>query len=151
MSLRYQASAKAAQELGVAVQALGVREPDDFNEAFAEMDRETPDAILMVSDSLTLLNRKRVIDYAAAHRLPAIYEADSIVHDGGLMSYGADQRESFNRAAALADRIFKGAKPASLPFEEPTRYLFVINLKTAKAMNFTVPNTLAALADEIIE
>jgi putative ABC transport system substrate-binding protein len=151
MSLRYEASAKAAQEIGVAVQALGVREPDDFNEAFAAMTRDMPEAILMVSDSLTLLNRKRVIDFAAQHRLPAIYEADSIVRDGGLMSYGADPRESFGRAAALVDRIFKGAKPADLPVEQPTRYLFVVNLKTAKAMNLSVPNTLVALADEVVE
>jgi ABC-type uncharacterized transport system substrate-binding protein len=149
MSLRYEASAKAAQEIGVTVQPLGVREPNDFNDAFAAMDREPPEAILMVSDSLTLLNRKRVIDYAAEHRLPAIYEQDFVTRDGGLMSYGADQRESFDRAAAMADRIFKGAKPADLPVEQPTRYLFVLNLKTAKAMNFTVPN--AALADEVIE
>ena len=130
---------------------VGVRQPDDFNEAFAVMDREAPDAILMVSDSLTILNRKRVIDYAAAHRLPAIYETDAIVRDGGLMSYGAEQRESFDRAAALAARIFKGEKPADLPVEQPTRYLFVINLKTAKVINLTVPNIVAALADEVIE
>jgi len=151
MSLRYEASAKAAQEIGVMVQPLGVREPDDFNDAFAAMDREPPEAILMVSDSLTLLNRKRVIDYAAEHRLPAIYEQDFVTRDGGLMSYGADQRELFDRAAALADRIFKGTKPVDLPVEQPTRYLFVLNLKTAKAMNLTVPNTVVALADEVIE
>jgi putative tryptophan/tyrosine transport system substrate-binding protein len=151
MSLRYESSAKAAKEIGVTVQALGVREPDDFNDAFAAMDREPPEAILMVSDSLTLLNRKRVIDYATEHRLPAIYEQDFVTRDGGLMSYGADQRETFDRAAALADRIFKGAKPADLPVEAPTRYLFVLNLKTAKAMNFTVPTTVLALADEVIE
>jgi len=151
MSLRYEASAKAAQEIGVIVQPLGVREPDDFNEAFVAMNREPPDAILMVTDSLTLLNRKRVFDFAAERRMPAIYEQDFITRDGGLMSYGADQRELFDRAAALADRIFKGAKPADLPFELPTRYQFVLNLKTAKAMNLTVPNTLLALADEVIE
>ena len=151
MSLRYEASAKAAGELGITVQALGVREPDDFNDAFTAMNRELPDAILMVSDSLTLLNRKRVIDFAAERRLPAIYEADSIVRDGGLMSYGADVRESFDRAAALVDRIFKGVKPSDLPVEQPTRYLLVINLKTAKAMNLSVPNTLLALADEVVE
>ncbi|MEA3028096.1 MAG: hypothetical protein QOF91_3381 [Alphaproteobacteria bacterium] len=151
MSLRYEASAKAAKDIGVVVQPLGVREPDDFNDAFAAMNREMPDAILMVSDTLTLLNRKRVIDFAAEHRVPAIYEQDSITRDGGLMSYGADLRESFNRAAALVDRIFKGAKPADLPVEQPTRYLFVLNLKTARAMNLAVPNTLAALADEVIE
>src|SRR5262249_15927525 len=143
--------AKAAQELGVTVQALGVREPNDFNDAFDAMNKDPPDAILMVSDSLTLLNRKRVFEYAFEHKLPAIYEAENITRDGGLMSYGADQRESLDRAADLADRIFKGAKPTDLPFEAPTRYLFVINLKTAKAMGLTIPNTLLALADDVIE
>jgi putative ABC transport system substrate-binding protein len=151
MSLRYDASAKAAGAMGVEVQAVGVREPDDFNKAFAVMDREPPDAILMVSDSLTVLNRKRVFDYAAAHRLPAIYEYDPLVREGGLMSYGPDLRESFERAAAMVDLIFKGAKPADLPFEQPTRYLFVINLKTAKSIGLDIPPTLLALADEVIE
>jgi len=151
MSQRYDASAKAAQDIGVTVMALGVREPDDFNQAFAAMNGDMPDAILMVSDSLTLLNRKRVFDFALEHKLPAIYEQDFITRDGGLMSYGADQKESFDRAAALAARIFQGAKPADLPFEIPTRYLFVINMKTANAMNLTVPNTLLATADEVIE
>jgi ABC-type uncharacterized transport system substrate-binding protein len=151
MSQRYDASAQAAKEIGVTVQPLGVREPDDFNEAFATMDRDPPDAILMVSDSLTLLNRKRVFDYALAHRLPAIYEQDFMAHDGGLMSYGADPKESFDRAAALTAQIFQGAKPADLPFEQPTRYLFVINLKTAKAMGLELPPNVLALADEVIE
>jgi putative tryptophan/tyrosine transport system substrate-binding protein len=151
MSQRYDASAQAAQEIGVTVLPLGVREPDDFNEAFATMDRDPPDAILMVTDSLTLLNRKRVFDYAAQHRLPAIYEQDFMTHDGGLMSYGADPKESFDRAAALAAQIFQGAKPADLPFELPTRYLFVINMKTAKAMSLAVPPTMLALADDVIE
>ena len=151
MSMRYETSANAAQGAGITVQPLGVREPDDFNEAFAAMTRDPPDAILMVSDSLTLLNRKRVIDYAAEHRLPAIYEADLIVRDGGLMSYGADTRESFERAAAMVDLILKGAKPADLPVEQPTRYQFVINLKTAKSIGLEMPATLTALADEVIE
>jgi putative ABC transport system substrate-binding protein len=151
MTQRYDASSKAAQALGITVQPLGVREPDDFNEAFTAMNSEPPDAILMVTDSLTLLNRKRVFDYAAEHRLPAIYEQDFMARDGGLMSYGADPQESFDRAAALAARVFQGTKPADLPFEIPTRYLFVLNLKTAKAMNLTVPNNVLALADEVIE
>jgi len=151
MTQRYDASAKAAQELGVMVQPLGVSEPNDFNEAFATMDRERPDAILMVTDSLTLLNRKRVFDYALEHQLPAIYEQDFMARAGGLMSYGADARESFDRAAALAARIFQGAKPADLPVEIPTHYLFVINMKTAEAMNFAVPNNVLSLADEVIE
>jgi len=151
MTQRYDASVQAAQQLGVTVQALGVREPDDFNEAFTAMNRDMPDAILMVTDSLTLFNRKRVFEFALEHKVPAIYEQDFMARDGGLMSYGADARESFDRAADLASRIFKGAKPADLPVEIPTRYLFVINMKTAKAMNFTVPNNVLSLADEVIE
>ena len=151
MTLRYEASAESARAIGAEVEAVGVREPDDFNEAFAVMDHKPPDAILMVSDSLTMLNRKRVFDYAAAHRLPAIYEFDELVHEGGLMSYGADLKESFERAASMADRIFKGAKPGDLPFEQPTRYLFVINLKTAKSIGLEFPPTLLALADQVIE
>jgi len=151
MSLRYKASADAAQSIGVSVQALGVREPDDFEGVFETMGREPPDAILMVSDSLTMLNRKRVIDYAAAQKLPAIYEVDSLVREGGLMSYGADARESFQRGAALIDRILKGTRPADLPFEQPTRYPFVINLKAAGAIGVTIPPALLARADEVIE
>jgi putative ABC transport system substrate-binding protein len=151
MSLRYQASANAARELGVSVLALGVQEPDDFNDAFTGMERDPPDAILMVSDSLTTLNRKRVFDYAAAKRLPAIYEYDSLVRDGGLMSYGPDLSECFERAAALVDRIFKGARPSDLPFEQPTRYRFLINLKTAKSIGIDIPPATLALADEVIE
>jgi putative tryptophan/tyrosine transport system substrate-binding protein len=151
MSLRYDASAKAAQAIGADVEAVGVREPDDFNEAFAVMDRQSPDAILMVSDSLTMLNRTRVFDYASAHRVPAIYEFDSLVREGGLMSYGADLKESFERVAAMVDRIIKGARPGDLPFEQPTRYLFVINLKTAKSIGLEIPPNLLALADEVIE
>jgi len=151
MSQRYDASAQAARDIDVTVIPLGVRQPDDFNEAFTAMNSDMPDAILMVTDALTLLNRKRVFDYALEHKLPAIYEQDFMARDGGLMSYGADAKESFDRAAALTARIFQGAKPAELPFELPTRYLFVINLKTAKAMNFNVPNQVLSLADEVIE
>jgi putative ABC transport system substrate-binding protein len=151
MTLRYGASAKAAQVLGVGIQELGVREPDDFNGVFEAMDREPPDAILMVSDVLTVLNRKRVIDYAAAKRIPAIYEEEQFVRDGGLMSYGADARESFERAADLVARIFGGTPPADIPFERPTRYPFVVNLKTAKSIGLEMPPTLVALADDVIE
>ena len=115
------------------------------------MNREKPDAILMVSDSLTMLNRKRVFEFAAAHRLPAIYEFDFLVREGGLMSYSMDLEEGFARVAALVDRILKGAKPAELPFEQPTRFRFAFNLKTAKALGLDVPPTLLARADEVIE
>jgi putative ABC transport system substrate-binding protein len=100
---------------------------------------------------LTNMNAARVIDYAAERRIPAIYEYDKFARDGGLMSYGPDLNESFNRAASLVDRILKGAKPGELPFEQPTRYLFVLNVKTAKSMQLEIPPTLLALADEVIE
>jgi putative tryptophan/tyrosine transport system substrate-binding protein len=151
MTLRYDAAAIAAQGLGVSVQPLGVREPNDFDEAFGAMTRDKPDAILMVADALTILNRKRVYEFAAAYRLPAIYELDFLVVDGGLMSYGPDLAECFERAVALADRILKGAKPGELPFEQPTRYKFVINAKTAKALGIEIPQTVMARADKVIE
>jgi putative ABC transport system substrate-binding protein len=151
MTLRYRATEAGAQAVGVTVQPLGVREPDDFDHAFAAMKREMPDAILMVADRLTGLNRKRVFEFAAAYRLPAMYEFDTYVRDGGLMSYGPDLNESLARVAALVDRVFKGAKPAELPFEQPTLFRFVLNLKTAKSLGLTVPLTLQASADEVIE
>ena len=151
MTLRYQASATVAQSLGVSVQPVGVREPDDFDDAFTVMNADMPDAILMVADALTSLNRKRVFAFADARKLPAIYEFDFLVRDGGLMSYGADLTESFQRAAALAARIFGGEKPADLPFEQPTAYPFALNLKTARNIGIEIPPTLLALADEVIE
>ena len=152
MSMRYDASADAARSLGITVQALGVRAPDDFNGVFEAMDRDPPDAIFMVADALTTLNRNRVIDYAGAHHIPAMYEYDvPNVHDGGLMSYGPDLEESMERAADLTARILGGARPADLPFEEPTHYKLVINLKTAKATGIELPVNFVALADEVIE
>jgi putative ABC transport system substrate-binding protein len=151
MTLRYQAADGAAKSLNLVVQPLGVREPEDFGNAFATMDRDPPDGILMVTDSLTLLNRKRVFDYATAHKLPAIYEFDALVRDGGLMSYGPDGGEMMELAARLADRILKGAKPADLPLEEPTRFLLVINQKSADAIGLQIPQATLARADEVIE
>jgi putative tryptophan/tyrosine transport system substrate-binding protein len=151
MTLRYQAAEAGARALGIGVQPLGVREPADFDRAFEAMNRDPPDAILMVSDPLTNLNRTRVFEFAAAHRLPAIYEYDFIARTGGLMSYGLDLDESFDRVGALVDRILKGAKPAELPFEQPTLFRFVLNLKTAKSSGFEVPASLLVRADEVIE
>ena len=151
MTLRYQAADGAAKGLGLVVQPLGVREPDDFGNAFAAMDQEPPDGILMVTDSLTLLNRKRVFEYAIARKLPAIYEFDMLVRDGGLMSYGPDSAEMMDLTAALADRILKGAKPADLPLEEPTRFRLSVNQKTADAIGLTIPPAILARANEVID
>lgn len=151
MSLRYKAAEIEAKRLGLDVQSLGVRAPDDFNDAFTAMVKKPPDAILMVTDVLTMLNRKRVIDFAAEHKLPAVYEYDSLVRDGGLMSYGPDVTEMFDRAAELAWHILHGADPAQLPLETPSRFVLAINLDTAKAIGLTVPPSLLARADEVIE
>jgi putative ABC transport system substrate-binding protein len=146
MTLRYQADEAEAKRLGMVIVPLGVRAPDDFATAFAEMTKTPPDAILMVTDVLTILNRKRVIDFAAEHRLPAIYEYASLAHDGGLMSYGPDVNAIFERAVALADRILKGAKPADLPLELPTRFQFAIN-----ALGLNIPEATLLQADDVIE
>jgi putative ABC transport system substrate-binding protein len=151
MTLRYQAAADAARTIGVRVQPLGVREPNDFDEAFASMLRDPPDAILMVSDALTRLNRRRVYEFAAEHRLPTAYERGNYVREGGLSAYSPDVDEIYDHAAYLIDRILKGAKPADLPFEQPTRFHLNINLKTAQALGIAVPDSVIARADEVIE
>jgi putative ABC transport system substrate-binding protein len=151
MTLRYQGAADAARALGVRVQPLGLRNAEDFDEAFANMVRDPPDAILMVSDALTRLNRQRVYEFADEHRLPTTYEWASYVREGGLSAYSADLDEIYDRATYLIDRILKGAKPADLPFEQPTLFHLSINLRTAKALGLTVPPWLVERADEVIE
>jgi len=151
MTLRYRQVERAARVLRVTVQPLGVREPEDFDTAFAAMTRNRPDAFFLVTDALTILNRKRIIDFAAAHRIPAMYEFDFLVRDGGLMSYGWDLDDNLRRAAVYIDKILKGAKPGDLPVEQPTRFYLLINLKTAKALGLTIPPSLLQRADEVIQ
>jgi putative ABC transport system substrate-binding protein len=151
MTLRYREVERAARRLHVTVQPLGVREPDDFDMAFSAMTANRPDALIMVTDALTLLNRKRVIDFALVHRIPAMYEASLLVQDGGLMSYGASQDDNFRRAASYVDRIFKGASPSTLPVERPGRYYLTINMKTAEVLGLTIPRELLLRADQVIE
>ena len=151
MTLRYREVERAAQMLHVTVQPLGVREPDDFDTAFSAMTHSRPDALFLVTDALTLLNRKRVIEFAVAHRIPAMYEIGPLVQDGGLMAYGANPDDNFRRAASYVDRIFKGAAPGTLPVERPSRYYLTINLKTAQALGLTIPQSLLLRADQVIE
>jgi putative tryptophan/tyrosine transport system substrate-binding protein len=151
MTLRSLAAEAAAKVLNVGVQTFGVREPSDFGDAFAEMTRSRPDAIMMVSDTLTVLNRKRVMEFAAKNRLPAIYEFSSLVRDGGLMSYGPNLPETGRRVGNLVVRILRGARAADLPLEQPTHFEFVVNLKTAQSIGLDFPLTLLSRADEVIE
>jgi putative ABC transport system substrate-binding protein len=151
MTLRYGEIERAARVLRVTVQPLGVREPDDIDGALSTMIRERPDAFFLVSDALTTLNRKRILDFAATHRIPAMYEFDILVRDGGLMSYGPTFDDMFRRAAIYVDRILKGAKPGALSIEQPNRYYLFVNLITAKTLGITIPPSLLLRADEVIQ
>ena len=151
MTLRYTEVERAARVLHVSVEPLGVRESDDIDAALAAMARERPDALFLVADALTVVNRKRIIDFAATHHIPAMYEISLYVEDGGLMSYGPNMDDMYRRAATYADRIFKGAKPGELPVELPTKYEFVIDLKTARSLGLTFSQPLLLRADEVIQ
>ena len=151
MTLRYREIEKAARILHVDVQALGVRQVDDFEAAFSTITRQRPDAMFLVADALTTMNRKRVIEFAATQRIPAMYEFDTYVRDGGLMSYGPSAEDSFRQAALYVDRILKGAKPSDLPAAQPTNYYLTINLKTAATLGLTVPPSLLLRANAVIQ
>lgn len=151
MTSRYREIDRAARTLGVTVQAHGVLQPADFDAAFAAMVRERPDAIFMISDALTTANRQRVIDFADTHRIPAMFEFSVNVESGGLMSYGPSLEDTFNRLAHYIDRILKGAKPAELPMEQPTRFYLFINQKTAKMISVKIPDSVMIRADKVIE
>jgi putative ABC transport system substrate-binding protein len=151
MTLRYHEIEKAASVLGVTIRPRGVRDPDDFELAFAAMTKEPPDALFLVTDALTTLNRKRVVEFVAAHRIPAMYENTLAVREGGLMSYGTDLADNFRTVAGYVDKIFKGAKPADLPVEQPNRYYLLVNLATAKTLGLVIPQSVLLRADEVIQ
>ena len=151
MTLRYKEIDNAARLLQVTVQPFGLREPNDFTAAFDAMTRERPDALFLVADALTFQNRKRVADFVEQHRIPSMFEFGAWIHGGGLMAYGPSAEDSYRVVARFLDRIAKGAKPADLPVEQPTRYYLAINLKTAKAIGLTMPQSLLVRADEVIQ
>jgi len=141
----------AAQALGVGLQPLEARSLDDFDSAFAAMTRQRVGALLVLADVMFTTHRKELADLTAKRRLPAIYGQRQFVDDGGLISYGANILDNFRRAAGYVDKILKGAKPADLPVEQPTKFELVINLKTAKALGLTIPQSLLQRADEVIQ
>jgi len=140
----------AAQVLGIKVQLLGVRVSEDFPAAFAAILRERPGALLVLADRIFLHNRARIVDFEAKHRLPGVYAYRELVEAGGLMSFGPSYAGMHRRAATYVDKILKGAKPADLPVEQPTRFELMINLKAAKALGLKIPPSLLARADEVI-
>jgi putative ABC transport system substrate-binding protein len=141
----------AAQRLGIEVQSLEVRSPDDFNGAFEKARRQRPDALLDVEDPLTNSLHKRIIEFAAAERLPSLHGIGEEVEAGALISYGASIPDLYRRAAGYVDKILKGAKPGDLPVEQPTKFELVINVKAAKALGLDVPPALLARADKVVE
>ncbi len=141
----------AARALGVQLQFLEARSPEQFDAAFAAMTRERAAALLVLTDAMFIGQRRRIVDLAAASRLPAMYHQREFVDAGGLISYGASVSDLLRRAATHVDKILKGAKPADLPVEQPTKFEFIINLKTAKALGLTIPQSVLVRADEIIQ
>ena len=140
-----------ARALGVRLQIVEARGPEDFDRAFSEMSKARADALTVLATPVFIFAQRRLVDLAAENRLPAVSEFREFVDDGGLMSYGSSFADLSRRAATYVDKIFKGAKPADLPVEQPTKFELVINLKTAKALGLTLPQSLLARADEVIE
>ena len=141
----------AARILGVTLQTLEVRRSEDFERAFAAIAREHAEAVVVLPDGFTVSHRNQIAELAARHRLPTMFAQRAHVAAGGLMAYGATAADLYRQAASYVDRIFKGAKPADLPIQQPTRFELVINLKTAKALGLTIPPSLLQRADEVIQ
>jgi putative ABC transport system substrate-binding protein len=146
---RRMAAEAAARELGLTLVAVGVNSADDLDEAFAVIDREGADAMMDITSTVTYAHRHRIIDFAARRRLPAIYVCRPCVEQGGLMSYESSS-DGAQRMAEYVDKLLRGAKPADLPFEQPSKYQLVINLKTATQLGLAIPQSLL-LAAEVID
>jgi putative ABC transport system substrate-binding protein len=141
----------AARALGIALQSHEVQGPKDFGAALAAIAEERPDALLVLQDAVTMQQRNEIIDFAIQKRLPSMFQEKGWAAAGGLMSYGENLSSMYRRAAYFVDRIFKGAKPADLPVEQATKFDLVLNLRTAKAIGFTFPDSILVLADEAID
>ena len=141
----------AARALGLTIQPWEVRAADGFEKVFAALSKQRPDGLYVSGGPLMLANRKRIADFALKSRLPSMYVRREFVDAGGLMFYGADLADSYRRVAYFVDRILKGAKPADLPVEQPTKFELVINLKTAKQIGLTIPPEVLARANKLIK
>jgi len=142
---------RAARALDVRLQSLEVRQGDDFDTAFQIATKAHIEAIIVVSSRLMHRHRQRILDFAAKNRLPLVGDWGPWAPEGGLLSYGPNVGEMVRRTAAYIDKILKGAKPADLPVEQPTRFELVVNLKTAKALGLTIPQTILIRADHVIQ
>jgi putative ABC transport system substrate-binding protein len=150
MTLMSERIQTAGQALAVAIKPLAVRDSKDVKTALAEAAQSRPDALFMIADRLTSLQLTQVLDFAAKTKLPSMFEDEVFVAEGGLMAYGADRAELNRRAAVYVDKILKSTKPQDLPVEQPMKFEFVINLKTAKRIGVTIPPNVLARADKVI-
>jgi putative tryptophan/tyrosine transport system substrate-binding protein len=140
-----------APSLGVEPRPVDTRNADEIERAITAFAKRTDGGLIAARNASVAQHRKLIIALAAQHRLPAVYGLRSLVNEGGLISYGPDELDPFRRAAGYVDRVLKGEKTADLPVQAPTKYELVVNLKTAKALGLTVPDTLLARADEVVE
>ena len=141
----------SARGMGLTIRLSEVRDPTDFDRAFSAMAREGVNGLMVAAGTLTSTHRKRIVDLALKSRIPAMYGERSFVEVGGLMSYAANFVEQYRRAAVYVDKVLKGTKPADIPVEQPTKFELVINLKTAKQMGLTIPQSVLYQADKVIK
>jgi putative ABC transport system substrate-binding protein len=141
----------AAQQLGIGLQSLEVQAPEEFERAFVTMVQVGASAYVVLTDPLTFSRRAEILALATKHRLPGMYEVKEFVDEGGLMSYGPSLRDLIRRAPIYLEKILKGQKPADIPVEQPTKFELVINLKTAKALGLTIPQSVLIQTDQVIQ
>jgi putative tryptophan/tyrosine transport system substrate-binding protein len=151
MRARFEQAQAAAPTVGLTVRSMEVRDSPELDVAFEAIIREHPEALLILVDPFTRSQRSRIVELAAKQRLPTIYESSEFVDVGGLASYGPNIQDQFRRAATYVDKILRGAKPADLPIEQPTKFELVINLRTAKALDIKFPESILLRADKVIE
>jgi putative ABC transport system substrate-binding protein len=150
MALEAKATQEVAGPLGVALQDRGVKDPNELEVVFAVMTKDRPDGFLALMDPVLNSYQKRILDFLAKNRLPAIFQSSDWVEAGGLISYGPSYPDLFRRAAILMDKVLKGTKPGDIPVEQPTKFEMVINLKTAKGIGVTIPPNVLVRADKVI-
>jgi putative ABC transport system substrate-binding protein len=151
LTLQWQEVQRAARSLGIQPQLLDVRRPEDLPQAFDAEAQKRAEALVVALDGLTLGNLRLIAELAAKHRLPSIYGVREYADLEGLITYGQSDLHQYQRAATFVDKIFKGAKPADLPIEQPTKFELVINARTAKALGLTISPSLLLRADHVIE
>jgi len=151
MALRVRETKVAAERSKVGFLDAGAHDLNELESIFAELSKRPPEAMVVTTEPFTRQHRARILDFMTRNAIPCMYEDGRFVEEGGLMSYGPNVPDLYRRAAVYVDKIIKGAKPADLPVEQPTKFELVINLKTAKSLGLTVPDSVIVSADKVIE